>query len=47
MVGPTTGELIGCLAVVVTVLVGVGILIGWFAPSAWDWVKNWLHEVTA
>lgn len=47
MVGPTGGELVGCLGVVAAVLIGFGVFIGWLVPKVWGLVKPWIHAVTA
>lgn len=47
MVGPTTGELVGCLGVVALFLIGVGVALTLLAPKVWAWIKPWLHAVSA
>lgn len=47
MVGPTAGELAGCLGIVSVFLIGVGVFVGWLAPIVWSWIKPWLHALTS
>ena len=44
--GPTTGEMLGLLAIVAGFFIGVGVFLAWAVPALWEWVKPWLHAVT-
>ena len=49
MVGPTTGEIVGCLGIFSAILIGFGgfgVFVDWFAPIVWGWIKPWIHVVT-
>ena len=39
MVGPTTGELIGCLAVVALFFICAGVGLAVIGPKVWAWLK--------
>lgn len=43
---PSTGELLGFLAIVAGFFMAIGALLMWLVPKVWDWVKPWLHAVT-
>ncbi len=47
MVGPSTGELVGCLGIAAAALIGLGVFIGWLAPKVWELVRPILHALTA
>lgn len=47
MVGPTGGELAGCLGIVSAALIGLGVFLGWAIPKAWVWIKPFIHSLTA
>jgi len=47
MVGPTTGELVGCLGAVALFLILAGVALALLAPKVWAWIKPIIHSVTA